>query len=56
MLSGWSVPISYKQDSWSHELVVGQWPAGKNLSKETEDTVGIRHQATTGEDLVRAVV
>jgi hypothetical protein len=41
---------------------VGQSPAGKNLSKKAEDIVGIRHQATTGEDipdleeLVRAVV
>jgi hypothetical protein len=25
-------------------------PAGKNVSTEAEDIVGIRHQATTGED------
>jgi hypothetical protein len=41
---------------------VGQSPAGKNVSTEAEDSVEIRHQATTGEDtadredLVRAVV
>jgi hypothetical protein len=45
-----------------NELVVGQWPAGKNVSTEAEDIVGIRHQATSGEDtpdsedVVRAVV
>jgi hypothetical protein len=31
-------------------LVVGQPPAGKNVSTEAEDIVGIRHQATTGKD------
>jgi hypothetical protein len=25
--------------------------AGKNVSTEAEDIVGIRHQATTGEDI-----
>jgi hypothetical protein len=41
---------------------MGQSPAGKNLSTEAEDTVGICRLATTGEDtanwddLVRAVV
>jgi hypothetical protein len=39
---------------------VRQSPAGKNVSMEAEDIVGIRHQATTGEDtvvyLVRGVV
>jgi hypothetical protein len=46
----------------SNELSAGQSPAGKNVSKEVEDAVGIRHQATNGEDiadwedLVRAVV
>jgi hypothetical protein len=30
---------------------VGQSPAGKNVSKEAEDMVEIRHQATTGEDV-----
>jgi hypothetical protein len=28
---------------------VRQSPAGKNVSTEVEDIVGIRHQATTGE-------
>jgi hypothetical protein len=32
-----------------NELVVRQSPAGKNMSTEEEDIVGIRHQATTGE-------
>jgi hypothetical protein len=41
---------------------MGQSPAGKNVSTETEDIGGIHNQATTGEDtadwddLVRAVV
>jgi hypothetical protein len=40
----------------------GQLPAGKNVSTEAEDIVGICHQAMTGEDtanwedLLRAVV
>jgi hypothetical protein len=44
------------------QLVAGQSPAGKNVSTEAEDIVGIRHQAKTGEDtvdredLLRAVV
>jgi hypothetical protein len=32
------------------EWVVGQSAAGKNVSTEAEDIVGILHQATTGED------
>jgi hypothetical protein len=44
------VPRCYKQDNWSNEYVVGQSSAGKNLSTEAEDIVGIRRQATTGED------
>jgi hypothetical protein len=44
------MPKCYKQDSWSNELVGGQSPAGKNLSTEAEDTVGIIDQAITGED------
>jgi hypothetical protein len=32
----------------NHEVVVGQSPAGKNVSTEGEDIVGIRHKATTG--------
>jgi hypothetical protein len=35
---------------WSSGLVVGQSPAGKNVSTEAEEIFGIRHQATTGED------
>jgi hypothetical protein len=34
-----------------NELVVGQSPASKNMNTEAEDIVGIRHQATTGEDI-----
>jgi hypothetical protein len=30
---------------------VRQLPAGKNVSTAAEDIVGIRHQATTGEDI-----
>jgi hypothetical protein len=37
-------------DGWSTELAVGQLPAGKNVSTEVEDIVGIRHQAATGEN------
>jgi hypothetical protein len=57
-----SVPRRHKQDNWSNELVVGQSPAGKNVSTEADDIVRIRHQATTGEDtsdwedVLRAVV
>jgi hypothetical protein len=47
MLSLWSV---------QRYLVVWQSPAGKNMSMGAEDIVGIRHQETTGEDTVRAVV
>jgi hypothetical protein len=32
------------------ELVVRQAPAGKNVSTEAEDTVGMCHQATTCKD------
>jgi hypothetical protein len=45
-----SVPICYTRDNWSNECVMGQSPAGKNVRTEAEDVVGIRHQATTGED------
>jgi hypothetical protein len=44
------MPRCYKQDNWSNELVVGQSPAGKNMSMDAEDTVGIHHQATTDEN------
>jgi hypothetical protein len=37
-------------DSWSNKVAVRQSPAGKNMSIEAEDTVGICHQATIGED------
>jgi hypothetical protein len=33
-----------------NELTVGQWPAGKNMSMEADDSVGICHLAMTGED------
>jgi hypothetical protein len=42
-----------------NELVLGLPPAGKNVSTETEDIVGIRHHATTDEEtseLARVVV
>jgi hypothetical protein len=45
------VPRCFKQDIWSNELVVRQSSAGKNLSKEAEDVIGIRYQAVTGEDI-----
>jgi hypothetical protein len=32
------------------DLVPLQLPAGKNVSMDAEETVVIRHQATTGED------
>jgi hypothetical protein len=38
-------------DNWSNQLVMRQLPAGNNVSTEAEDIVGIRHQATTGEDI-----
>jgi hypothetical protein len=50
VFSLWPMPRCYKQDNWSNELVVGQLPASKNVSTEAEDTFGICHQATTGED------
>jgi hypothetical protein len=55
-----SMPRSYKQDShsesvtvdsWSNESVVRQPPAGKNVSTEAEDIVGVSHQATTSENI-----
>jgi hypothetical protein len=50
VFSVWYVPRCYKKDMWSYELVVWQSPDSKNMSTETEDTVQIHHQATTGED------
>jgi hypothetical protein len=46
-----SMPRNYKQDSWINELLVKQSPASKNVSTEAEGIVGIRHQATTSEDI-----
>jgi hypothetical protein len=46
----WSMLRCYKQDSWSNELIVRWSPAGKNMSMEAEDIVGIRHQAIAGEN------
>jgi hypothetical protein len=40
----------HAEDSWSIELVVGQSPAGKNVSTEAEGIVRVRHQATTDEE------
>jgi hypothetical protein len=55
-----SVPRCYKQENCSNELILGQSPAGKNVSMEAEHIVGIRHQAeedtADSEDLVRTVV
>jgi hypothetical protein len=41
----------YKRDSWSNELVVSQSPANKKVNTEAQNIVGIRNQATTGEDI-----
>jgi hypothetical protein len=38
-------------DSWINEVVVRRSPAGKKVNTEAEDIVGIRHQATTGDDI-----
>jgi hypothetical protein len=49
---GVSVPSllgCYKQDKSRIWLAVGQLPTVKNVSKEAEVIVGIRHQVTTGE-------
>jgi hypothetical protein len=59
--TGW-LNAGHNFDFDLNELVVGQLPAGKNMSTEAEDIVGIHHQAVTGvntaewEVLVRAVV
>jgi hypothetical protein len=42
--------VSSNSTDRPNELVVGQSPVGKIASTETEDIVGIRHQATAGED------
>jgi hypothetical protein len=41
---------AWESGKWSNELVVGQSPAGKKVSTEAEDIVGISRQATTDED------
>jgi hypothetical protein len=51
VLSVRSVPRC-NHDNCSNELVVGQSPAGKNVSTEVENIIGIRYQTTTGEDTV----
>jgi hypothetical protein len=51
MFSVRSVSRCYKQYNWNSELIVGQSPAGKNLSMEAKDIVGIRHKARTGEGI-----
>jgi hypothetical protein len=38
-----------KQDNWTNDLIVGQSPAGKKVSRLAEDIVEIRHQTTTDE-------
>jgi hypothetical protein len=40
-----------KVDSWSNELVVRWSRAGTNVSREAEDVIVVRHQATTDEDI-----
>jgi hypothetical protein len=40
----------FQQDSFNNELVVGQLPAGKNVSTEADNFAGVCHQATAGED------
>jgi hypothetical protein len=59
---GLGAKTNRKSQSNSDALVAGQSPGGKYISTEAEDIVGIRHQATSGEDtadwedLVPAVV
>lgn len=38
--------------SWSSKLDGGQSLSGKNVNTEVEEIVGIRHQATIGENTV----
>jgi hypothetical protein len=49
MFSVQSMPRCYKHHNWSNGLVVEQSPFGKNVTTETEDIVGISHQATKSE-------
>jgi hypothetical protein len=39
-----------RQEATALLCSAGQSPAGKNVSMEAENVVGIRHQATIGED------
>jgi hypothetical protein len=49
------VRVSYlRVNSWSNELVVRQLSADKNVSTEAVNTVRIRHQTTTGEDIANS--
>jgi hypothetical protein len=43
------MPRCYKQDMCRVELLVRQLPAAKNVSREVDDTIRIRRQATIGE-------
>jgi hypothetical protein len=45
-----SMPRYYKHHSWNNELVVEESPAGKNITTEAEDIIGISYQATNSED------
>jgi FKBP-type peptidyl-prolyl cis-trans isomerase len=38
---------------WDNEFVVRQLTAGKDVSIEAEDIVGIHYQATTGADIAK---
>jgi hypothetical protein len=42
--------LELRLDSLSNKSVVGQFSAGKKVSTEAENIVGIPHQTTTGED------
>jgi hypothetical protein len=44
--------LEWKAVSCRHERVVRQSLTGKDVSTKTEDIVGIRYQATAGEDIV----
>jgi hypothetical protein len=46
-----TLTLTLRVDSWSNESVVRQPPAGKNVSTEAEDIVGICQQATNAEDI-----
>jgi hypothetical protein len=46
-----SVSRYFKQGCWRNELDVRQSSVVKNVGTDAEDIVGIRHEATTGEDI-----